>query len=86
MCRFVTALFYDSSKTSQSAVAEMEKIDDEADVFRIRFVKLRDSALAEEFSLGGRLPALVYFRNGLPVVYHGDFTDAAEVLYIRRMY
>ncbi len=63
----------------------------QADVFRIRFVKMRDpfssssssSTLAEEFSLGvggdGRLPALVYFRAGMPVVYHGDLADEDEV-------
>ncbi len=64
----------------------------QADVFRIRFVKMRDpfsssssSTLADEFSLGvggdGRLPALVYFRAGMPVVYHGDLTDEDEVVH-----
>lgn len=26
------------------------------------------------------LPSLVYFRNGIPVVYHGDLRDEEEVL------
>jgi hypothetical protein len=35
--------------------------------------------LAGDFSLN-KLPALVYFRNGIPVVFEGDLKDEAEVL------
>ncbi len=79
----MTALFYDSSKTSQAVVNELETIDDEADVFRIRFVKIRDAAMAQDrFSLG-QMPKLVYFRRGVPIVYHGDLTDEPEVLLLQ---
>ena len=58
---FVTALFYDESDTSIEVIKELENIDDEADIFKIRFVKINDPVLAEEYSLGS-LPCLVYFR------------------------
>ncbi len=49
------------------------------------FSSSSSSTLADEFSLGvggdGRLPALVYFRAGMPVVYHGDLTDEDEVVH-----
>ena len=51
----------------------------EADVFKIRFVRIFDNDLAADFSLY-QLPALVYFRNEIPVVYEGDLKDEAEVL------
>lgn len=76
---FVTALFYDATKESAAVISELEKIDDEADVFKIRFVKINDKELADEYSLK-TLPALVYFRAGIPVVYHGDLRDEPEVL------
>jgi hypothetical protein len=44
-----------------------------------RFIKIKDRDLADEYSLS-RLPSLVYFRSGIPVVYHSDLTDEEEVL------
>jgi hypothetical protein len=66
--RFVTALFFDESKQSNEVLTELENIDDEADVFAIRFVRINDPKLAEDFSLTV-IPCLVYFREGIPVVY-----------------
>eukprot|EP00094_Tigriopus_californicus_P009562 TCALIF_09219-PA protein Name:"Protein of unknown function" AED:0.40 eAED:0.40 QI:0/-1/0/1/-1/1/1/0/681 len=77
--KYVSALFYDDSRKTDEILEELENIDDEADVFKIRFVKIKDRELAEEFSLKD-LPSLVYFRNSIPVVYHGDLTDETEVL------
>lgn len=76
---FVSALFYDASFKSDQIIEELENIDDEADVFKIRFVKIFDTELADEYSLT-ELPSLVYFRNGIPVVYHGELDDETEVL------
>ena len=45
-----------------------------------RFVRIFDRDLAEEYSLTHRLPALVYFRRGIPLVYTGDLSDEPEVL------
>jgi len=77
--KFVTALFFDESQTSNDVLTELENIDDEADVFEIRFVRIQDEKLAEDFSLEA-IPSLVYFRGGIPIVYQGDLTDEAEVL------
>ena len=65
---FVTALFFDESKASNDALTELENIDDEADIFEIRFVRIQDDKLAEDFSLEA-IPSLVYFRDGIPIVY-----------------
>ena len=66
--KFVTALFFDETKQSNDILSELENIDDEADVFEIRFVRINDAKLAEDFSLKN-IPSLVYFRNGIPIVY-----------------
>ena len=76
---YVAALFYDDGKDSDEVLDELENIDDEAEVFNIRFVKIQDDYLTEEYSLG-KLPALVYFRKKIPVVYFGDLMDETEVL------
>ena len=64
--RFVTALFFDETKESTEVLVELENIDDEADVFEIRFVRIQDEKLAEDFSLA-KIPSLVYFRDGIPI-------------------
>ena len=45
--KFVTALFFDESKLSGEVLTELENIDDEADVFEIRFVRIQDDKLAK---------------------------------------
>lgn len=49
---------------------ELENVDDDADQLGIAFVKINDPELADEYSLG-TLPALVYYRKRIPVVYDG---------------
>lgn len=73
--RFVTALFFDETKESTEVLTELENIDDEADVFEIRFVRIQDEKLAEDFSLA-RIPSLVYFRDGIPI---GIDTNSAQI-------
>ena len=77
--KYVTVLFFDESKDSSNVLAELENIDDEADVFKIRFVRIFDMELAEDFSLY-YMPTLVYFRESIPLVYTGDLMDESEVL------
>ena len=72
--KFVTALFFDGSSISNDVLVELENIDDEADVFEIRFVRIQDEKLAEDFSLEA-IPSLVYFRGGIPIVYQGDLVS-----------
>lgn len=42
-------------------------------------VKINDEELADEYNLD-RLPALVYYRNQIPIVFDGDLTKEEEVL------
>lgn len=51
----------------------LEKIDDECDVFGIHMVKIQDSQLAKRYSIK-TFPALVYFRNGNPLLFEGATT------------
>jgi len=48
----------------------LEKIDDECDVFGIHMVKILDPQLAKRYSIK-TFPALVYFRNGNPLLFEG---------------
>lgn len=57
-------------KKCSKVLQELENIDDEADQLGIGFVKINDESLAEEYNLG-TLPALVYYRNQIPIIYEG---------------
>ena len=76
---FVTVIFYDESKASSKALEHVEEIDEETDVFKIRFLRINDKELAEDYSLSS-LPSLVFFRREIPIVYAGDLTDEHEML------
>ncbi|XP_057338837.1 uncharacterized protein LOC130676540 isoform X4 [Microplitis mediator] len=58
---------------------ELERIDDECDVFGIQMVKIHDPQLAKRYSIR-TFPALVYFRNGNPLLYEGDLQNGESVL------
>ena len=75
----MAVLFYEEKKReSMKALQHMEMIDDEADMFGIRFVRIVDLALAEDYSLWV-LPALAFFRHSTPILYTGDITNIEEV-------
>lgn len=57
-------------KKCAKALQELENIDDEADQLDIGFVKIHDESLADEYNLG-TLPALVYYRHQIPILYEG---------------
>ncbi|XP_011163664.1 uncharacterized protein LOC105198599 isoform X2 [Solenopsis invicta] len=57
----------------------LEKIDDECDVFGIHLVKIHDTQLAKRYSIK-TFPALVYFRNGNPLLFEGDLQNEESVL------
>ncbi|KAI4457700.1 hypothetical protein MML48_7g00006442 [Holotrichia oblita] len=77
---FVAVLFYKPDcKKCVKALQELENIDDEADQLGIGFVKINDEALAEEYNLGP-LPALVYYRHQIPIIYEGELTREEDVL------
>jgi thiol-disulfide isomerase/thioredoxin len=48
----------------------LENIDDECDVYGIHLVKIQDPQLAKRYSIK-TFPALVYFRNGNPLLFEG---------------
>jgi hypothetical protein len=75
----VAVFFYDESKTSARALDSMENIDEETDTFNIRFLRVKDKDLANDYSLP-QLPVLVYYRYQIPVVYEGLLTEDDEVL------
>ncbi|XP_008203455.2 uncharacterized protein LOC100118209 isoform X2 [Nasonia vitripennis] len=57
----------------------LEKVDDECDVFGIHMVKIQDPQLAKRYSIK-TFPALVYFRNGNPLLFEGDLQNEESVL------
>ncbi|KAG5678994.1 hypothetical protein PVAND_008603 [Polypedilum vanderplanki] len=57
----------------------LEQIDDECDVFGIHMVKIQDPQLAKRYSIK-TFPALVYFRNGNPLIFEGDLQNEQSVL------
>ena len=61
-------------------MTELENIDDEADVFKIRFVRIHDLELAEDYSLY-YMPSLVYFRSGMPIVYEGKIGPISRIIH-----
>ncbi|XP_049820637.1 uncharacterized protein LOC109604293 isoform X5 [Aethina tumida] len=77
---FVAVLFYKPEcKKCSKVLQELENIDDEADQLGIGFVKINDEALAEEYNLG-TLPALVYYRHQIPIIYEGELQKEDDVL------
>ena len=66
---FVLVIDKPECKKCSKALMELENIDDEADQLGIGFVKIADEALAEEYNLGS-LPALVYYRHQIPIIYN----------------
>ncbi|XP_021927613.1 uncharacterized protein LOC110833625 isoform X8 [Zootermopsis nevadensis] len=77
---YVAVLFYKPEcKRCIKALQELENIDDEADQLGIGFVKIADEALAEEYNLQ-QLPALVYYRHKIPIIYTSELTREEDVL------
>ncbi|XP_035717931.1 uncharacterized protein LOC118439840 isoform X1 [Vespa mandarinia] len=66
-------------KKCLKALQELENIDDEADQLGIGFVKIADEQLAEEYNLGP-LPALVYYRHQIPIIYEHELSKEEDVL------
>jgi hypothetical protein len=56
----------------------LEKIDDECDVFGIHLVKIQDPQLAKRYSIK-TFPALVYFRNGNPLLFEGKTFETYHI-------
>lgn len=67
---WISSLDKPECKKCSKVLLELENIDDEADELDIGFVKINDENLAEEYNLG-TLPALVYYRHQIPIIYGG---------------
>ena len=77
---YLVVLFQKSHcKSCQAALETLEKIDDDCDAYGINMVKITDMALAKRYGIK-TFPAIVYFRNGNPLIYSGDLKDDQEVL------
>lgn len=57
---------------------QLENIDDECDAYGIQMVKIHDSTVAKRYSIK-TYPALVYFRNGNPLLFDGDLMVEEDV-------
>lgn len=58
-------------KSCELALLELENIDDDTDQYGIHMVKIQDVQLAKRYGIK-TFPALVYFRNGNPLIYDGE--------------
>ncbi|GFY48898.1 protein disulfide-isomerase [Trichonephila inaurata madagascariensis] len=76
---YVAVLFYKNDSVSEEVLKDLEEIDDDADKSGISFVKISDEVLALEFGLE-TLPALLYYRNKVPLLYDGNLHDEKLVL------
>lgn len=77
---YLVVLFQKSHcKSCQTALETLEKIDDDCDAYGINMVKINDMALAKRYGIK-TFPAIVYFRNGNPLIYSGDLKDEEEIL------
>ncbi|XP_057665662.1 uncharacterized protein LOC130899613 isoform X4 [Diorhabda carinulata] len=63
----------------EEILEELEQIDDECDIYGIHLVRIQDPQLAKRYSIK-TFPALVYFRNGNPLLFEGDLQNEQSVL------
>lgn len=58
---------------------ELENIDDECDKLGIAFVKIDNDEEAKEYGIE-KIPSMVYFEKGIPMLYEGNLEDEDKVL------
>lgn len=68
-----------NDRKSQRVLNELENIDDECDKHGIIFVKIDNAEEAAEYGIE-TVPALIYFENGIPLVYDGSLEEEEKVL------
>ncbi|XP_055930888.1 uncharacterized protein LOC129961093 [Argiope bruennichi] len=77
---YLAVLIYkEDNEESEKILQALENVDDEADAKDIGFVKIADENLAVEYGLD-KLPALIYYRKKIPLLYDGDLFNEEEVL------
>ncbi|KAI9560775.1 hypothetical protein GHT06_011727 [Daphnia sinensis] len=78
--QYLAVYFYKPNcRACDQVLVELENIDDECDLFGIQMVKIQDPQLAKRYGIK-TFPALVYFRNGNPLLYDGDLKNEDSVL------
>ncbi|CAG7689960.1 unnamed protein product [Allacma fusca] len=77
---YLAVFFYKQPcRACDSILMELEKIDDECDMYGIHMVKIADPILAKRYGIT-TFPALLYFRNGNPLLFEGDLRLEEAVL------
>lgn len=78
--QYLAVYFYKQNcHICEQILENLEKIDDECDVYGIHLVRIQDPQLAKRYSIK-TFPALVYFRNGNPLLFEGDLQNDQSVL------
>ena len=66
------------NKQSSEVLNGLEKVDDYCDKLDISLVKINDLELVTEYNLG-ELPALVYYRHSIPILYEGKNIKSFQI-------
>ncbi|XP_060875587.1 uncharacterized protein LOC132948913 isoform X1 [Metopolophium dirhodum] len=78
--QYLAVYFYKQAcHVCDQILEDLERVDDECDLYGIHMVKIQDPQLAKRYSIK-TFPALVYFRNGNPLLYDGDLQNEESVL------
>lgn len=76
---FVTIADDNNDRKSQRVLNELENIDDECDQLGVTFVKIDNAEEAKEYGIA-KVPSMLYFEKGIPMVYEGNLEDEDKVL------
>ena len=74
-----------SCRACDIVLDELENIDDDCEIYGINFVKIQDIPLAKRYGIK-TYPALIYFRNGNPLIYDGMNRLSIYVKILRNNY
>ncbi|KAH7644929.1 thioredoxin-like protein 1 [Dermatophagoides farinae] len=77
--QYLVVYFYKPNcRACDIVLEELENIDDDCEIYGINFVKIQDQTLAKRYGIKN-YPALVYFRNGNPLIYDDDLRNEEQV-------
>lgn len=76
---YVAVFFYTGDEESSRVLGGLEKVDDYCDKLNIELVKINDLELVTEYNLAD-LPALVYYRHTIPILFEGDLEAEDDIL------
>jgi len=76
---YVAVFFYTGNKASSEVLDGLEKVDDYCQRLDIVLVKINDLELVTEYNLG-EVPALVYYRHTIPILYEGVLEAEDDIL------